>query len=197
MCHTAAETAVVQPWQLFLFPAALPTRLSGRVPAVTKTKVPDDIRISHRQFHLLVLRLVFRIDWGRLYNCPGRYRHRERVCGCVLAHHKWCRLLTPSLAVVGNWVPKVMLAMGEGNPPVVRVLIIAMGWFDYRPVLKPRPLTLGRVNPDRYMLTCGLRRAFVWLDGKNLPVWVSLFIFMVAFRYATGNSEKLTLVHHG
>jgi len=43
---------------------------------------------------------------------------------------------------------QVVLAMGPGDPPAVRVWTAKTGRLGSRPVQKPDPLTLGGPNPD-------------------------------------------------
>jgi len=74
-----------------------------------------------------------------------------------------------------------VLAMGQGNPPMVQVWIATTVWVSSKPIQQPDPLHLGRPNQDLYASTHGLCR--VWLDpsvaisGSGIRV----FLFMVAF----------------
>jgi len=67
---------------------------------------------------------------------------------------------------------QLVLAMGPGNPPAVRVWTAKTGRFGSRTGQKPDPQTLGGANPDTYPSTCGFRQ--VWLD-PSVPISCSAF----------------------
>jgi len=52
---------------------------------------------------------------------------------------------------------KVVLAMGLGNPPAVRVLTSGLFWFGSRPGQKPDPLCLAG-----FVTRTGHRTAGIW-----------------------------------
>ena len=66
----------------------------------------------------------------------------------------------------------VVVAMGSGNPPAVRVWTTKTGRFGSRPVQKPDPLTLGGSNPDPFPSTRQFCRA--WWD-PSVPISGSAF----------------------
>jgi hypothetical protein len=90
----------------------------------------------------------------------------------------------------------LVLAMGLGNRPAVRVWTGKMVLFCSRPVQKPDLQLLGGPNPYPYPSTRGFCR--VWLDlsvaitGSHFRV----FLFMVPVRYVTVMCKISTLVHH-
>jgi len=92
-------------------------------------------------------------------------------------------------------LPPLVLATGRGIMPAVRVWTANTGRFSSRPIQNPDPLPLGVSNLDQDPSTCGLGQ--VWLD-PSVPISGSAFrvsLFVIAFRYATGNRTILTLVH--
>jgi len=91
---------------------------------------------------------------------------------------------------------ELLLGMGLGNPPVVRVWPAKMGRFSSRLVQKPNPLSLGGPNPDLHPSTHGLCRISL---GPLVPMSscaFRVFLFMVAFSYPTVQCKILTLVYH-
>jgi len=66
----------------------------------------------------------------------------------------------------------LVLATGQGNPPVVRVSTAKTGRFGSRTDQKPDPQTPGGPNPDPCPSTRGFRR--VWLD-PSVPISGSAF----------------------
>jgi hypothetical protein len=90
---------------------------------------------------------------------------------------------------------RIVLAVGPGNPPAVRIRTAKTVWFSSKPVRKPNPLHRGWPNPDPYPSTRGFGQ--IWLDPSD-PIsssgfWICLFI--VAFRYPIANRKILTLVY--
>jgi len=90
---------------------------------------------------------------------------------------------------------QVVLAMGPGNPPAVRVWSGKTVRFTSICLQKPNLELLGGANPYPYRSTCGFFG--VWLD-LSVPISGSrsqVFLFMVAVRYATVMCKISTLVH--
>ena len=90
----------------------------------------------------------------------------------------------------------IVLAMGLGNPPVVRVGTGNMVRFGSGPGQKPDPELLGGPNPYSNLSTCVFCR--VGLD-PSVPVSGSpfrVFLFMVAVRYFIVMCKISTLVNH-
>jgi len=84
--------------------------------------------------------------------------------------------------------------MGMGNLREVRGWTGKTGHFGTRPVQQPELLPCGGPNLYPYPLTTGLCRA--WLHA-SVPISSPVFqisLFIIAFRHATVNLEKLTLV---
>jgi hypothetical protein len=106
-----------------------------------------------------------------------------------ITNHLWClqdqMLLTLHL----------VLAMGPGNLPALRVWTRKTVPFGSRPVQNPDPELLAVPNPYPCQSTRGFCQ--VWLD-PSVPVSGSpfrVFLFMVAVRYVTVMCNILTLVH--
>ena len=86
----------------------------------------------------------------------------------------------------------LVLAMGPGTQPVVRVWTTEMVWFRSKPVQKLERLLWG---PDPYPWTHPVCRA--GLD-PSFPISSSVhwgFLFLVNVRYPTAHCNMLTLVH--
>jgi len=84
--------------------------------------------------------------------------------------------------------------MGQGDPPVVRVLTGRTVQFCSRTVQKPEPLLLGGTNPAPYPSTHGFHRVWQDLSGQISSSEFRVFLFMVAFRYPTVNCILFTMV---
>jgi len=91
----------------------------------------------------------------------------------------------------------LVITTGPGNPPVVQGWTANTGRFGSSAVEKPDPLTLGGPNLDLYPLTCGFCPGWAWCGSSNMRFCISVFTYMVAFRYTNVNRKILTLVHHG
>jgi len=90
----------------------------------------------------------------------------------------------------------MVLAMGPGNPPAVRVWPARTIWFGSTTVQKPDQLLPAGPNPAPYLSTSGFR--LVWVDqlGPRCSSAFGVFLFMVAFRYPTVNFKILSMVQH-
>jgi hypothetical protein len=89
----------------------------------------------------------------------------------------------------------VVIGMGTGNPPAVRVWTGTTVQFGSKPIQKPDPELLRGPNPYPYQSTRGFCR--VWLN-PSVPVSGSpfrVFLFMVAVRYDTVLCKISTLIH--
>jgi hypothetical protein len=81
----------------------------------------------------------------------------------------------------------VVLAMGPGNAPAVRVWTANTGQFGSRTVQKPDPQTLGRSNPDSNPSTRGFGRV-----GLDPSVPISGSVFQVSHLWS--HSDMLLLI---
>jgi len=85
----------------------------------------------------------------------------------------------------GRWDGEmgILIAMGPGNLPAVRVLTAKTGLFGTWPVQKPELLTLGEPKPDPYVSTRGFRHD--WLDPV---VRISCSAFRVSHSWSRSDS---------
>jgi len=111
--RAVAEAAVLQPWWVLLFPAALAEILPGHTLTLTQPFFPVDISLSRLHFLISVLRFAFHVHWDRLYRDHSQCAHLDRMCGCVLAHHNRYRVVTVAVDGVCNWIPWVHLEVGD------------------------------------------------------------------------------------
>jgi len=81
----------------------------------------------------------------------------------------------------------VVLAMGPGNPPAVRVWTAKTGRFSSTTVQNPDPLTHGGPNPDPYQSIRGF--CWVWLDP-----WVPISGSGFRVSYLWAHSDMLLLI---
>jgi len=88
----------------------------------------------------------------------------------------------------------VVIAMGPGNPPAVRVRGPKTVRFGSRTVLKPDPLSLGGPNLDPYPSNRGFFPGLPRLVGSNPRFCVSSLLFMVSLGYLTANRKIFTFV---
>jgi len=84
-------------------------------------------------------------------------------------------------------VPWVVLAMGLGNLPAVRIWTTKIGLFGSRPVQKPDPLPVGRPNPDLYPSTHGFAMFGYIHRFQSL-------VLCFGYHYSMSHSDMLLLI---
>jgi len=95
------------------------------------------------------------------------------------------------------FITTASVSNGSGYPASGPGLACKHRSVGSRPVQKPDPWSLGGAIPDLHPSNCGFCR--VWLN-LSLPMSGSafrVFLFMVAFRYATVHCKILTFVYLG
>jgi len=116
------------------------------------------------------------------------WKMHDRQPQSLKQHSRRCWMLSETVWVV--------LAMGPGNLPAVRVWTRTTVWFGSGTYQKPVTQLLGGANPDPYPSTRGFCQ--VWLD-PSVPISgfsFRVFLCMVAFWYPTVLCKILSLVHH-